>query len=63
MPNTPPAAPTGRVHTVGKGDSLYSISRKYYGNGAKVDEIVAANRGVLQDRSTPLKIGTQLKLP
>ncbi len=61
--NTPPAAPTGRVHTVGKGDSLYSISRKYYGNGAKVDEIVAANRGVLQDRSTPLKIGTQLKLP
>jgi nucleoid-associated protein YgaU len=52
-----------RVHTVGKGDSLYSISRKYYGSGAKVDEIVAANRAVLQDRSTPLKIGMQLKLP
>jgi phage tail protein X len=58
---TPPA--TARVHTIGKGDSLYSISRKYYGTGAKVDEIVAANRGVLQDRSTPLKIGMQLKLP
>lgn len=58
---TPPAAM--RVHTVGKGDSLYSISRKYYGSGAKVDEIVAANRAVLQDRSTPLKIGMQLKLP
>ena len=62
---TPAPAPaaTGRVHTVGKGDSLYSISRKYYGNGAKVDEIVAANRGVLQDRTTPLKIGMQLRLP
>jgi len=58
-----PAATPGRVHTVGKGDSLYSISRKYYGTGAKVDEIVAANRGLLQDRNTSLKIGMQIKLP
>ena len=48
---------------VQKGDSLYSISRQYYGTGAKVDEIVAANRGVLQDRGTPLKIGMQIRLP
>lgn len=56
-------ASAGRMHTVQKGDSLYSISRQYYGSGAKVDEIVAANRGLLQDRGTPLKIGMQLKLP
>ncbi|HLP10251.1 MAG TPA: LysM peptidoglycan-binding domain-containing protein [Opitutaceae bacterium] len=56
-------APTGRVHTVQKGDSLFSISRQYYGNGSRVNDIVAANRGLLQDRNTPLKIGMQLKLP
>jgi LysM repeat protein len=64
--SVPPAAPptnTSRVHTVQKGDSLYSISRQYYGSGGKVADIVAANRGVLSDRSTPLKIGMQLKLP
>jgi phage tail protein X len=60
----PTASPaTGRVHTVQKGDSLFSISRQYYGNGGRVEEIVAANRGVLQDRGTPLKIGMQLRLP
>ena len=57
------AAPSARMHTVQKGDSLYSISRHYYGSGAKVAEIVAANRDVLQDRNTPLKIGMQLRLP
>ncbi len=63
QPAQTPAAPAGRVHTVQKGDSLYSISRRYYGSGSKVPEIVAANREVLQDRNTPLKIGMQLKLP
>lgn len=56
-------ATSGRVHTVQKGDSLFSISRQYYGNGGRVNDIVAANRGVLSDRNSPLKIGTALKLP
>ena len=59
----PATVPSGRVHLVQKGDSLYSISRRYYGSGNKVPEIVAANREVLQDRNTPLKIGMQLRLP
>lgn len=57
-----PAAPS-RLHTVQKGDSLFSISRQYYGNGSRVNDIVAANRGMLADRNTSLKIGMQLKLP
>lgn len=65
--NLPPAVSTpaasGRVHTVQKGDSLFSISRQYYGNGGRVNDIVAANRGVLSDRNSPLKIGMSLKLP
>lgn len=59
----PTPASTGRVHTVAKGDSLFSISRQYYGNGGRVNDIVAANRGVLADRNAGLKIGMQLKLP
>lgn len=62
-PTAPAPAATGRVHTVQKGDSLFSISRQYYGNGGRVNDIVAANRGVLSDRTSPLKIGMQLKLP
>ncbi len=53
----------GRVHTVQKGDSLYAISRQYYGSGNRVADIVAANPGVLHSSSTPLKIGMQLRLP
>lgn len=62
-PPSTPAPATGRVHTVQKGDSLFSISRHYYGNGSRVNDIVAANRGLLSDKNTPLKIGMQLKLP
>ena len=58
-----PAPASGRVHVVQKGESLFSISRQYYGNGSRVNDIVAANRGILQDRNSPLKIGMQLKLP
>lgn len=63
LPAATPPASSGRVHTVQKGDSLFSISRQYYGNGSRVNDIVAANRGVLSDKNTPLKIGMQLKLP
>ena len=59
----PAPAVTGRVHTVQKRDSLFSISRQYYGNGSRVNDLVAANRGVLTDRNSSLKIGMQLKLP
>jgi len=66
-PGPPPAAApanaSGRVHVVQKGESLFSISRQFYGNGSRVNDIVAANRSVLQDRNTPLKIGMQLRLP
>jgi LysM repeat protein len=61
--NPGPAPAAGKVHVVQKGESLYSISRQYYGNGSRVNDIVAANSGLLQDRNTPLKIGMQLKLP
>ena len=62
----PPAragASASRRHVVVRGDTLSSISMKYYGSRSKVGDIVAANRGVLQDKSTPLKPGMTLNIP
>jgi len=64
-PAAVPASPSGRTHTVAKGDSLFSLAQKYYGSGssAKVQEIVAANHDQLPSASSPLKIGMVLKIP
>lgn len=58
---TPPAAGVRR-HTVAKGDTLMSISQRYYGNRSRWKEIYAANRDVLPAENA-LKIGMQLKIP
>jgi tetratricopeptide (TPR) repeat protein len=69
QPQARPASPakaeasSGRHHVVVRGDTLSSISMKYYGSRSKVGDIVAANRGVLQDKNTPLKLGATLNIP
>jgi phage tail protein X len=56
-----PAA--GRHHTVMRGDTLFSLSLRYYGTRSKWRDIFAANRGVLASENSPLKIGVELKIP
>jgi LysM repeat protein len=58
-PPTTPSVPTEpeKDHTVAKGDSFYTISKKY---GVTVRAIAEANPGV---DSTRLKIGQKLKIP
>lgn len=56
-----PAA--GRHHTVARGDTLFSLSVKYYGSRTRWRDIYAANRSVLPSENTPLKIGMDLKIP
>jgi LysM repeat protein len=56
-----PAA--ARHHTVARGDTLFSLSLKYYGTRSKWRDIFAANRGVLASENSPLKIGVDLKIP
>jgi LysM repeat protein len=51
-----------RVHTVRPGDTLSSLSQKYYGNRTRWRDIYAANRGVMKSE-TDLKTGVQLKIP
>ena len=58
-----PAAGGGRTHTVAPGDTLYGIAKKYYGSGAKVEEIFNANRDVMRDKNTLPRVGTELKIP
>jgi nucleoid-associated protein YgaU len=60
-PVTPPAA-ANRRHTVMAGDTLSKISQQYYGNRTRVNDILAANRGVLKS-AAELKPGMVLKIP
>lgn len=62
---TPPAAtPSAAVrrHTVAKGDTLSSISLRYYGNRSRWRDIYSANRDILPSESA-LRIGMELKIP
>ena len=58
----PVSAAKGRIHTVAKGDTLMSISLRYYGTRSKWRDIYNANRDVMKSEND-LKIGTQLKIP
>lgn len=49
-PPPPPTPPkVGRTHTVVKGDTLWDIARRYYGNGALWPRVYDANRGAIRD--------------
>lgn len=55
-------APVAVFHTVEKGDTLWAVSKKAYGNGAEYMKIFEANRPMLSD---PDKIypGQVLRIP
>ena len=61
-PLPPPAAAGTRRHTVQAHDTLSKISQQYYGNRTRVNDILAANRGVLKS-AADLKPGMVLKIP
>lgn len=52
----------GRAHTVAEGDTLFSLAKRYYGDGDRFADIYRANRRVLR---TPdeLPAGTVLVIP
>lgn len=61
-PSSAPPAPGARRHTVERGDTLTSISRKYYGTIRKADDILKANRNVLT-KAEDLRPGQTLVIP
>jgi tetratricopeptide (TPR) repeat protein len=66
-PASPPATarpPAGRTHTVQAHETLFGISKQYYGTGsmARVHAIYEANRDVMKSESD-LRPGMELKIP
>jgi tetratricopeptide (TPR) repeat protein len=60
-PRTPPTAPT-RTHTVVRGDTLYSLAQRFYGNQSRWRDIYEANRGRMRSEND-LQIGMELVIP
>jgi chromosome segregation ATPase len=62
---TRPTAPAGepaRTHTIAPGETLSSISLRYYGTTARWNEILSANRDVLVDERS-FAAGRTLRIP
>jgi LysM repeat protein len=53
---------TSSTYKVKKGDTLWAIAKKYYGDGKKWRKILEANTGKVKSPKT-LKIGTDLVIP
>lgn len=68
VPVTPPQPPPVQQsagmkrHTVIKGDTLYSLAQRYYGDRARWRDIYSANRDVMPSENA-LSIGMELKIP
>lgn len=74
LPPLPELEPTGvpappqleqkmaETYTVSKGDTLWSISKKFYGQGGKWQLILDANRDKISDPNK-LKAGTVINIP
>jgi len=52
----------GTVHVVAKGDTLFGLARRYYGNPAKWKDIAKANQDDLRDPNL-LRVGQRLVIP
>ena len=61
-PTPPPQPAQVRSYRVQKGDSLYAISRKFYGDSSHIDRIFQANRDSLPSKNS-LKVGQTLRIP
>ena len=61
---TPKATVTGaaQTHTVQKGDTLYGLARRYYGDGKLWTKILEANRDKIKSETT-IPIGAVLTIP
>ncbi len=57
---TPAPAPPKKTYTIRKGDTLWSLAKKFYGNGNRWKEIAVAND--IADESK-LPIGKVLRIP
>ncbi len=60
---TSPAPTASQTYTVVKGDCLWNIAKKYYGNGSKYTVIYNANKGVIGGNPNLIYPGQVLTIP
>lgn len=60
---TSPAPGTAQIYTVVKGDCLWNIAKKFYGNGAKYTIIYNANKEVIGGNPNLIYPGQVLTIP
>jgi len=53
---------TKQYHEVKKGDTLWKIAEKYYGDGSLYKKIFEANRDILKNPDL-IKVGQKLHIP
>ena len=61
-PARPPGPENTQSYVVKSGDSLYAISRKFYGDSSHIDLIYQANRDVMRSKNS-LSVGQKLRIP
>lgn len=68
LKNTPkneerPSAPAAQTYTVVKGDCLWKIAQKFYGNGSQYTKIYEANKGTIGGNPNLIYPGQVLTIP
>ncbi|WP_232767243.1 LysM peptidoglycan-binding domain-containing protein [Geminisphaera colitermitum] len=63
VPAAPATTARGQRHVVAKGDTLYNLAQRYYGNRSRWRDILAANRDQLPGENATLRIGMELRIP
>ena len=61
--NNSPAPASSQTYTVVKGDCLWNIAKKFYGNGSKYTIIYNANKGVIGGNPNLIYPGQLLTIP
>lgn len=61
--NNSPAPATSQTYTVVKGDCLWNIAKRFYGNGSKYTVLYDANRGVVGGNPNLIYPGQVLTIP
>ncbi|HUU09878.1 MAG TPA: LysM peptidoglycan-binding domain-containing protein [Phycisphaerae bacterium] len=57
-----PAQPSGETYTMKRGDTLYSLAKRFYGDGKLWTRIADANKDKIRD-VTGIPVGTVLAIP